>query len=285
MTFDGSYPILAGYRGHIAGGWHVQFEDPLLFNQLTANLSVSPANNIQTGEQLHGDVSYSNLFWKVTYWHNDANFYDLFGPTDNSLRGDMIKLGYKTSPIYDPPRQLDFSASVAGYFGLDTVPGAQNIAARSSANIGSLRLALTIQTSPSRLARSTTSAAFWPTSPSMATARRRPLSARPRRVQFRLSARLGALLGLALQRRRDLRWRGGQSAQQPTTWVRSATTSSTMARSSATATSTVETFGGQADLNFTVALRLPMTLSFGIAEASSADSATTPEFMLSLKIL
>jgi len=48
---------------------------------------------------------------------------------------------------------------------------------------------------------------------------------------------------------------------------------------------TLETFGGQADLNFTVALRLPMTLSFGIAEGLERGQRDHTEFMLSLKIL
>src|SRR5262249_32474962 len=90
MRLDATYPVLAGYKGHVAGGWHVQFQDPMLFNQLSVDLSFSPAGNIRSGEQLHGDISYSTLFWHLRAWHNDADFYDLFGPTDRSRRGDAF---------------------------------------------------------------------------------------------------------------------------------------------------------------------------------------------------
>ncbi|HEX2590946.1 MAG TPA: hypothetical protein VHL34_05600, partial [Rhizomicrobium sp.] len=127
MRYDGSYPIVEGYKGHVALGWHFQMEDPLLYNQLLANVAYSPANNIHTGEQFHADISYSTLYWKFTYWHNDANFYDLFGPTDNSRKGDAAIAKYHEVLIFDPPRQLDLSAEVGYYNGLDALPGAQNV--------------------------------------------------------------------------------------------------------------------------------------------------------------
>jgi len=33
--------------------------------------------------------------WRFRYWHNDTNFYDLFGPVDRSLRGDGGKIEFK----------------------------------------------------------------------------------------------------------------------------------------------------------------------------------------------
>ncbi len=141
MRFDAAYPILAGYKGHVAGGWHIQFEDPLMFNQLLANVSFSPADNIATGEQFHGDISYSTLYWHFTYWHNNADFYDMFGPTDRSRKGDAILGGYREVLVYDPPRQLNFSVDAAFYSGLDTLPGAQNVSSGAS-SLGTLKLAL-----------------------------------------------------------------------------------------------------------------------------------------------
>jgi hypothetical protein len=63
----------------------------------------------------------------LRYWHNDADFYDLFGPTKRSRKGDAFLVGYKHSLVYDPPRQLDLFADGAVYRGLDTLPGAQNV--------------------------------------------------------------------------------------------------------------------------------------------------------------
>src|SRR5262249_13031269 len=43
-------------------------------------------------------------------------------------KGDAAMAGYHHSLVYDPPRQLDFSADVAYYTGLDTLPEAQDVA-------------------------------------------------------------------------------------------------------------------------------------------------------------
>jgi hypothetical protein len=127
MALDASYPVLAGYKGHIAAGWYAQWEDPLMYDRLSANISYSPAGDLANGQQLHADISYYNLFWKITYWHNKADFYDLFGPTERARKGDALLVGYDGILIYDPPRQLEWTADLNLYSGLDVLPGAQNI--------------------------------------------------------------------------------------------------------------------------------------------------------------
>ena len=127
MRLDGAYPVTAGYKGHVALGWHLQFEDPLLYDALSANISYSPARDLPNGQELHGDIDFNTLFWHFTYWHNKADFYDLFGPTERSRKGDALLGGYHEVVIYDPPRQLDITADFGLYAGLDTLPGAQNI--------------------------------------------------------------------------------------------------------------------------------------------------------------
>jgi len=141
LSFDGSYPIVEGYKGHVAIGWHMQMEDPLMYNLLSANISYSPSD-LGQGQQFHGDVSYRTLYWHFTYWHNNANFYDLFGPTDRSRKGDALLAGYHNILIYDPPRQLEFTADAGLYTGLDVLPGAQNIQSHDP-NITNLKLGLT----------------------------------------------------------------------------------------------------------------------------------------------
>ncbi|HEY0106217.1 MAG TPA: hypothetical protein VGB91_09045 [Rhizomicrobium sp.] len=135
------YPTVMGYRGHGALGLYADLEDPLGYNQLTVNVSGSPAGNITTGEQFHADVSYRTLYWHLRYWHNDANFYDLFGPVDRSRKGDALLGGYSEALIYDPPRRLDFSADLELYSGLNTLPGAQNVAANDP-SLATVRLAI-----------------------------------------------------------------------------------------------------------------------------------------------
>jgi len=106
------------------------------FNQLSATISVSPFGHMRRKERLHAEIEYKTLSWKLRYLHNDADFYDLFGPVERSRRGDAFIVSYNKTTIYDPPRQLDLFGSAAAYFGLKQLPGAQNVA--SPKNILSL---------------------------------------------------------------------------------------------------------------------------------------------------
>jgi hypothetical protein len=135
------YPTVMGYRGHAAIGLYADLQDPLGYNELSANVAYSPAGNITTGEQFHADISYRTLYWHVKYWHNYATFYDLFGPVDNSRRGDALLAGYSQALIYDPPRRLDFTADIELYSGLNALPGAQNIAP-GAPSLGTFKMAL-----------------------------------------------------------------------------------------------------------------------------------------------
>ena len=126
MRLGAMYPVVEGYRGQAAFGYHVQFEDPMQFNQLQATLSYSPDSPFDN-QDWHFDLSYHTLKWRFEYRHNGADFYDLFGPTERSRAGDALTIGYSTSFIYDPPRQLDFDTELSYFTGLDTLPDAQEV--------------------------------------------------------------------------------------------------------------------------------------------------------------
>jgi hypothetical protein len=131
MTLDSIYPIVEGYRGDVAAGVHAIFEDPLQFRQASATIAYSPEDDVPESERLHINLEYKTLRWRLRYWHNGADFYDIFGPTYASRRGDAVLVNYKNALVYDPPRQLDFVADLAGFRNLDSLPLAQNIAAPS----------------------------------------------------------------------------------------------------------------------------------------------------------
>jgi len=65
--------------------------------------------------------------WRFEYWHNGANFYDLFGPTKRSRKGDAFLGEYDKALIYDDPRRLDLTLAAAYFTGLDTLPLNQNV--------------------------------------------------------------------------------------------------------------------------------------------------------------
>jgi hypothetical protein len=131
MKLASIYPVVEGYRGDVAGGVHLIVEDPLQFHQATATIAYSPADGVPSDERLHINLEYKTLKWRLRYWHNGADFYDLFGPTYRSRRGDAVLIGYKNALIYDPPNQLDVVANLAAYTGLDTLPQAQDVVATS----------------------------------------------------------------------------------------------------------------------------------------------------------
>ncbi len=140
MRLSATYPVIEGYKSHPAYGWHAIIEDPMQFSRLYGTLSYSP-DEARAAERWHFNVEYHTISWYLRYWHNDADFYDLFGPTERSRKGDAVMGEYKKALIYDVPRQLDVVADVAYYTGLDTLPGSQNVPA-SAKDIFSTSLAL-----------------------------------------------------------------------------------------------------------------------------------------------
>jgi hypothetical protein len=126
------YPVVEGYKDNVAAGIHVNIEDPAYFNQVDVTLSYSPGSDLPGGEKFHADIRYQGLNWRGRYWHNDADFYDLFGPTKRARKGDAFIIGYEKALIYDSPRELRAGAEIAYYTDLDALPVNQNIASGSS---------------------------------------------------------------------------------------------------------------------------------------------------------
>jgi hypothetical protein len=127
LSLSSAYPIIEGYRDTFALGYNWMFANPFGLSSIHANASYSLDDSISSSERIHADIEYRRLNWRLRYWHNNADFYDLFGPTERSRKGDAIIAGYQKSLIFDQPRQLDFTAEAAWYTGLDTLPGNQNV--------------------------------------------------------------------------------------------------------------------------------------------------------------
>ena len=126
-----AYPMVQGYRGGGVLGWHADFADPMLLYRIDMDLGVS-TDSVPDDERLHARIGFRGLNWYASYARNRADFYDLFGPVWNSLKGDAYVLGYKRALVYDTPRRMDLDANVAYYTGLETVPGSQNVSSSAS---------------------------------------------------------------------------------------------------------------------------------------------------------
>jgi hypothetical protein len=127
LSFESAYPVIEGYRDSEALGWYFQLTDPAQLHRFGLTASYSWDDQLPSSEQLHVSLEYEALNWYARYWHNGADFYDLAGPTQRSRKGDAYILGYERALIFDKPRRLDFSAEVAYFTGLDTLPGNQNV--------------------------------------------------------------------------------------------------------------------------------------------------------------
>lgn len=127
MSLANAFPIIEGYRDTIAPGWAVTFQDPMMLSTLSATMSYSIDGDLPSEERLHAEVEYATMGWRFRYWHNYADFYDLFGPTKRARKGDAFITGYERALILDTPRQLDFKFSAGYYTGLDTLPDNQNV--------------------------------------------------------------------------------------------------------------------------------------------------------------
>jgi hypothetical protein len=106
---------------------HVALSDPVQLNGATLAASYSPDATLPTDERIHLRASYRRYDWTASASLNEANFYDLFGPTKTSRRGYSFGLGHKTVLIFDEPRQMNLQVSgrVAGH--LDQLPESQNV--------------------------------------------------------------------------------------------------------------------------------------------------------------
>ncbi len=121
------YPIVEGYKDYAAGGFFVRFADPLMFDTLTLAASYSPDRALPSSERTHAELEYRHLGWHVRVTHNDADFYDLFGPTKQSRRGNSFGGGYEHALIYDKPRTLNVDVDLTYYTNLERLPDSQNV--------------------------------------------------------------------------------------------------------------------------------------------------------------
>jgi hypothetical protein len=118
------YPVIEGYKGTVAAGLRWNIADPLGLRSIDVTAAVSPGD-----EKLHFKANYSGSPYHFTLQHNGSDFYDLFGPTKVSRKGDSIAGRYHRYLIYERPKLFEYTITAAAYTGLDTLPEYQNVRA------------------------------------------------------------------------------------------------------------------------------------------------------------
>ena len=138
IGLESIYPVIEGYKDSVGAGLSANFSDPIGLNSLQVTASHSPDNDLPSDEQTHVELKYRHIaanatplsgVWRVGFKYNDADFYDLAGPTKQSIKGLSYSLGYDKTLLYDEPRKMGLSVDLIHYSDLDRLPNFQNVSA------------------------------------------------------------------------------------------------------------------------------------------------------------
>ena len=127
LAVDNAYPVLQGYKNSIGAGYHVNIADPLGFAKIGITAAYTPTGNLPNNERGHVEVTGEYLGWRGALSWNRPDFYDLFGPTKRSRKGNAAKFGYDDLLIWDEPRRLTLKYDLTYLDKIDTLPEAQNV--------------------------------------------------------------------------------------------------------------------------------------------------------------
>lgn len=128
MNLASLYPVVQGYKSSVAWGARATLFDPLLLHNADLTLSYSPHRDLEQAERFHAAFNYQYWQWKIRLAFNAADFYDLFGPTKRSRKGNAVSATYTDLLVDDRPTSVQYSLAAAAYWGLERLPYAQDIA-------------------------------------------------------------------------------------------------------------------------------------------------------------
>jgi len=136
LSLESIYPIIEGYKDEIALGVNASFSDALRLDTVDFSISHSIDSSLPSSEDIHATLEWRHVVakatplagsWTAALRHNPADFYDLFGPTKRSLRGQSASVGYEKTLIYDKPREMHLALDLSHFTNLDRLPRYQNI--------------------------------------------------------------------------------------------------------------------------------------------------------------
>lgn len=136
VGFESWYPTIEGYKDSISLGLELNFSDPVRLDTLSIGAGYSPDDELPSDERPNLSIEYKHTAftasplsgtWRMGAHLNYADFYDLFGPTETSRKGQRYFVGYAKTLIYDEPRRLSFSTEVNHHRDIDALPRYQNV--------------------------------------------------------------------------------------------------------------------------------------------------------------
>ena len=138
LGVESIYPVLLGYKDSVSIGLKANYSDELRLDTLSIGAGYSTDSDLPSGERpnfsvvyRHNVISASPLAgaWTFKAVRNNADFYDLAGPTKRSRKGNQFSINYEKSLLYDNPRRLGLAMNVNHYSDMDSLPRYQNIPA------------------------------------------------------------------------------------------------------------------------------------------------------------
>ncbi len=136
LSLESIYPIIEGFKDEVALGFNASFSDSLRLDTIDFSASHSIDSSLPSSEDIHATLDWRHIVaratplagsWTVTLRHNPADFYDLFGPTQRSLRGQSASVKYEKTLVYDKPREMHLTVDLSHYTNLDRLPRYQNV--------------------------------------------------------------------------------------------------------------------------------------------------------------
>ncbi len=138
LGLESLYPTVLGYKDSVSLGMKANFSDELRLDSLGIGAAYSTDSDLPSSERANLSVVYRHNVisaspiagtWTFSAKRNYADFYDLFGPTETSRKGNQFSVAYDKALIYDSPRRFDLSMSLNHYTEMDRLPRYQNVLA------------------------------------------------------------------------------------------------------------------------------------------------------------
>ncbi len=115
-------PVITGFQNQKVIGLYTHISDPLIVNDLTLEIGISPSRSDNKMPRYHLKAKYlykQRLTLAANY--NAPDFYDLFNQRKRGMIGTKLTLGYTNYWLYDNPLKIKQTASLDYYTGVEYI--------------------------------------------------------------------------------------------------------------------------------------------------------------------
>ena len=136
LRLESIYPMLLGYKDSVSLGMNAIVSDHIRLDSLSIGAGYSTDSDLPSDEKPNIDIEYRHTVvsasplsgtWRFGAQLNHADFYDLFGPTKQSRKGQRYFVGYEKTLLFDEPRTLSFTTELSHHRDMDALPRYQDI--------------------------------------------------------------------------------------------------------------------------------------------------------------